>query len=86
MSYQRKCLTFHEKLLNGMAESGKLNHTDDKGADYLPSAAEIEAACGQIRAQNLLCARKAPDEPDDRPLGFEYARDVVIGSLRGRLL
>ena len=86
MPYQRKSLTFYEKLLNGMAESGKLNHTDDKGADYLPSAAEIEAACGQIRAQNLLCVRKSPVKPDDRPLGFEYARDVVIGSLRGRLL
>ena len=86
MSYQRKSLTLHEKALNGMAKSGKLNHTDSKSANYLPSAAEIEAACGQIRAQNLLRARKAPDEPDDQPLGFEYARDVVIGSLRGRLL
>ena len=86
MSYQRKSLTFHEKALNGRAKSRKLNHTDDRGVDYLPSEAEIEAACGQIRAQNLLRERKAPDEPDDRPLGFEYARDVVFGSIRGRLL
>lgn len=80
----RKSLTKRERHLNALADSGALQRYDERERgpepEYVPSEAEIEAACAALRAKKEAEAAGALRRAEGADY---YPRSVRIGRRRG---